>query len=160
MRRTSFGTLAFGMVGAFAIMLTIVGAPSGRPAPRTVAATSPPPPPPSVSARGFTLTSVSTDLPADDAQYPDGPHADVINANCTSCHSASMALTQPRLSGDQWKAIVAKMRDTYHAPVAKGDVAAIVKYLTSMPGQGTATQTSGATNPGRQVAPDASGGTG
>lgn len=159
MKTMSFGQLAFGLVGLVAIMLAVIGAPSGRPAPRTVAATAPPPPPPSVSAAGFTLTSISDELPPDDGQYP-GPHADVVNANCTACHSASMALTQPSLSGDQWKAIVTKMRKTYHAPVAEGDVAAIVGYLTSMPGQQTTGRTSGEADLSRVNPSDGSGGTG
>lgn len=160
MKRISFGTLAFGMVGAFAVTLAVIGAPSSRPAPRAIATTSSPPAPPSVSARGFTLTSVSDDPPSDDAQYPDGPHADVINANCTSCHSASMALTQPRLSADQWKAIVSKMRETYHAPVGEDDIQAIVTYLISMPGQGAVAQTGKAIDPSRENASDAAGITG
>src|SRR5262249_28218192 len=81
---------------------------------------------------GVTLTSARVDLPDDNANYPDGPHADVINASCTSCHSASMALNQPRLSADQWKGVVEKMRDTYKAPVSDAAVPDIVSYLAAM----------------------------
>jgi len=120
-------------VGLAALVLVAIGPPGPR-AVKTdpVAAT---PPLPSVSAGGFTLTSTSVDLPIDDGVYPDGPHADVINANCTSCHSASMALTQPRLSAEQWTAIIKKMRETYKAPVVETDVPAIVAYLTAMSGK-------------------------
>ena len=48
---------------------------------------------------------------------------------CLACHSASMALTQPPLKPEQWKATVEKMRDVYHAPIEPGDVPAIVDYL-------------------------------
>lgn len=133
MKIPSLGTLAFAGVGLFAIILIAIGAPHDRPPPAPAATSSPSPP--SVTANGFTLTSTSVDLPIDEQQYPDGPHADVINANCTSCHSPSMAMTQPKLAADQWKATVTKMRDVYHAPVAAEDVNAIVEYLLAMPTQ-------------------------
>ncbi|KAJ8135218.1 hypothetical protein OY671_011569 [Metschnikowia pulcherrima] len=118
--------MAAGSIGSTGIILVSIGAPSSRKAPAPISETSEPAPPTSVSARGFSLASTSVDSPVDDATYPDGPHADVINANCTSCHSASMALTQPALSADQWKATVTKMREVYKAPVAEKDVDAIV----------------------------------
>jgi mono/diheme cytochrome c family protein len=74
-------------------------------------------------------------LPEDDTKYPAGPHADVINANCTACHSATMALYQPRLTAPEWTAEVNKMRQTYMAPVAEANVPDIVAYLTNMSDQ-------------------------
>nr|WP_250890614.1 hypothetical protein [Sphingobium nicotianae] len=112
--------------------MVAIGPPGPRPVRTDPVAASPPP---GVSAGGFTISSTSVDLPIDDGVYPDGPHADVINANCTSCHSASMALTQPRLSAEQWMAIVKKMRETYKAPVVETDVPAIAAYLTAMSGR-------------------------
>ncbi len=84
----------------------------------------------SVSADGFTLTSTSIEPVADDAAFPAGPHADLVNQRCLACHSASMVLTQPPLKREQWQAIVEKMRDTYHAPLAPGEVPLIVDYLS------------------------------
>jgi cytochrome c5 len=91
-------------------------------------------PPSQVAVGGVTLTSVSVQLP-DDQPYPKGPGADVMNANCTACHSANMVLNQPRLSADDWKGEVEKMRGTYKATVADKDVPAIVQYLTDMSGR-------------------------
>ncbi len=71
-----------------------------------------------------------------------------------------MALTQPALSADQWKATVTKMREVYKAPVAEKDVDAIVAYLTAMPHQKAAPATGKAQDPDPKVAPDVSGGTG
>jgi len=85
----------------------------------------------SVSAGGFTLTSVNVDFP-DDQPYPQGAGGDVMNANCTACHSASMVLTQPALSKAQWTAEVDKMRKVYKAPVADKDVPAVIDYLTAL----------------------------
>ncbi len=160
MKAPSIGTLAFGAVGFTAIALIAIGAPHDRPPPTPIESRSPPPAPSSASAGGFTLVSQSVDLPDEDATYPDGPHADVINANCTSCHSASMALTQPVLSEDQWKATVAKMRDTYHAPVPASAVADIIAYLTAMPSQKVGQSNGASKSPGEPMTEDKSGGTG
>ena len=129
MKTPSIMTIAFGLVGVTAIVLFAIGPPGSYTLPVAPPAT---PPPSSVTAVGFTLASTSVDLPADDQLYPDGPHADVINANCTSCHSASMALNQPPLSADQWKAEVTKMREIYKAPVPAAAVPAVVSYLANM----------------------------
>ncbi|MFD2500951.1 c-type cytochrome [Rhizorhabdus histidinilytica] len=56
----------------------------------------------------------------------------MMNANCASCHSASMVLLQPKLSREQWTGIVRKMRDVYRAPVADEDVPAIIDYLAKL----------------------------
>lgn len=93
-----------------------------------------------VTAGGFTLTSTSITLPAETQLFPSGPHADAINGNCTGCHSASMVLTQPRLTPEQWQAEVKKMREVYKAPVAEADVPAILAYLGQLPGQSGAAQ--------------------
>lgn len=158
MKVPSIGALSFGFIGLTALVLTAIGAPNSRVVPPVAAPEAPLPV--SVSANGFTLVSASIDLPVDEAQYPVGPHADVINANCTSCHSASMALSQPALSPEQWKAEVTKMREVFDAPVAEADVPAIVSYLTAMPSQKAAPGTAKAQDPGPKVAPDISGSSG
>ena len=130
MKSLSISTLVLGIFGVIAFTLVVIGAPHDRvEAPPAASYT---PAPPSVSANGVTLASTSVDLPVDQTQYPDGPHADVINANCTTCHSASMALNQPALTQDQWKGEVSKMVETYKAPIAAQDMPAIVAYLTAM----------------------------
>jgi len=158
MKTPSIGTLSFGLVGLAAVMLLAIGAPHSRVVPPAAAPATPPPP--SVSAGGFTLASTAVDMAADDPQYPDGPHADVINANCTSCHSAGMALSQPALSKDQWQGIVTKMRETYKAPVADKDVPAIVAYLMGLSARQTANASGAANAPAPGLAQDTSGGSG
>ncbi|MDF0491339.1 hypothetical protein PX554_24800 [Sphingomonas sp. H39-1-10] len=133
MKTPSLGVLAAVALGIAALALMMVGAPHNRPAPAPAPTSTPAPP--GVSANGFTLTSAAIELPIDDAMYPAGPNADVINRNCASCHSPSMAMTQPPLTKAQWTATVTKMREAYHAPVPAADVPAIVAYLTAMPGQ-------------------------
>jgi hypothetical protein len=148
------------MVGAFAVLLAIVGTPIDRHAAPGVSPTSATASEPSVAAHGFALASASVELPDDTGTYPDGPHADAVNANCTACHSASMALTQPALSADQWKAEVTKMREVYKAPVSETAVPDIIAYLTSMPAQKAAPATGKAQDPDPKAAPDVSGSTG
>ncbi len=127
MRAPGTGVLAAGVIGAAALLLVIVGAPSSRPAPAPRA--TPTPAAPSVSGNGVTHTSAAIDLPADHQLYPQRPHADAMNRNCASCHSPSMVLGQPPLTPDQWAAEVKKMREVYRAPVPDADVPAILDYL-------------------------------
>lgn len=93
-----------------------------------VAGCSKPPPEPGK----LRLTSVSVTLPEDSEAFPAGAHADLVNANCRSCHSASMVLTQPPLTEEQWQGEVKKMREVYKAPVAEKDVPGIVAYLVGV----------------------------
>ena len=145
-----------GMAGGFVLALSL-----GRHA--FVESLKPPPapavpvaaPPPQVTVGGFTLTSATIALPDDDPPYPAGPGAELMNGNCTACHSASMALTQPALSKAQWTSTVEKMRDTYKATIAAKDIPAIVDYLT-----GVSAKLGSPTVPVRSVRSDAGGATG
>jgi hypothetical protein len=78
----------------------------------------------------MTFKSVKVQLPDSDVQFPAGPHADAINNNCLSCHSAEMVLYQPPMVRAKWQAEVDKMRSSYKAPVNDADAKAIVDYLT------------------------------
>ncbi len=78
---------------------------------------------------------VAIELPDDPtafADVPGGPGAEAINNNCRACHSASMVLTQPRLTRSEWTAEVLKMRNVYKAPVDPADDAAIIDWLVAM----------------------------
>ena len=149
------GLQVAGLAAGFVVAVTV-----GRSAFQESLRPAPPPPAPAaaapsaVTAGGITLTSTSIDWPEDSSTYT-GAGADLMNNNCTACHSASMALTQPPLSQAQWAATVDKMRNTYKAAVAPKDVPAIVDYLTKMsaqtagrtpqPAQAPATEATGAT---------------
>lgn len=67
-------------------------------------------------------------LPEDDTLFT-GPDADLLNANCASCHGATMVLYQPRMTEAQWTASVVKMRTVYKAPVSAEDAARLPKAL-------------------------------
>jgi len=86
-----------------------------------------------VTAAGVTLRSVAVDLPDRGVAFP-GPGSDAANNNCLTCHSAGMVLNQPKMSRAAWQGEVEKMIGTYKAPVAQGDVGAIVDYLANLKG--------------------------
>ncbi|HET19130.1 MAG TPA: cytochrome c [Chromatiales bacterium] len=81
------------------------------------------------------LGTVTIQLPAEHAQYKPGPGVEVVRRHCTSCHSADYVYMQPPLTEAQWRATVAKMKNAMKAPIADGDVDAIVRYLMSQNGR-------------------------
>ncbi len=87
-----------------------------------------------VSAMGAAapaFKSVRLEFPPDAASFPDGPNVKVVNQNCLACHSADMVLDQPLLPRATWAAEVAKMRNTYKAPLQDADIPLIVDYLAA-----------------------------
>jgi sulfite dehydrogenase (cytochrome) subunit B len=73
-------------------------------------------------------------LPEETAAFRPGPNLDVVQNNCTGCHSADYINTQPRgpkYKKDFWQAEVTKMIKTYGAPIDDSDVPAIVEYLAA-----------------------------
>lgn len=141
----SLNLVAYGAVAAAAAVLLVIGGPGQRaahlPVPLLRVASaqaagdgSGHAGPTQVSVAGTTLTSVSVELPRSTQVFPGGAAANAINANCLTCHSAGMVLNQPSLSRAVWEAEVAKMRNTYKAPVAAEDVSAIVAYLVGIKG--------------------------
>ncbi|WP_156455346.1 cytochrome c [Sphingomonas sp. CCH5-D11] len=127
MRAPGFAVIALVLIGATLAVLVAVSGRERAAAPAV--AVSAVPEAASVAGGGVTLTSTSVELPDDAAVFPDGPNVALVNQRCVACHSASMVLTQPKMKREQWQAIVEKMRDTYHAPMAEGEVAPIVGYL-------------------------------
>jgi mono/diheme cytochrome c family protein len=77
------------------------------------------------------FTDVAVTLPEDTGEFPDRPGKQAMIANCAGCHSPSMILTQPRLTADQWKGTIKKMREVYKAPIDPAAEADILAYLTA-----------------------------
>lgn len=77
--------------------------------------------------------SLAVELPAGIEPFA-GPGADAINNNCLACHSRDMVLNQPAMPQAAWQAEVTKMRNVYKAPLAEGDIPAIVDYLVRIKG--------------------------
>jgi len=77
---------------------------------------------------------VSYDLPPETAAFKPGPNLDVVQNNCTGCHSEDYIATQPRgpkFKKDFWQAEVTKMIKVYGAPIRDADISRIVDYLTA-----------------------------
>jgi sulfite dehydrogenase (cytochrome) subunit B len=91
------------------------------------------------AATGFVLGSataapVSYTLPDETAAFKPGPNLEVVQNNCTGCHSADYINTQPRgpkFKRDFWQAEVTKMIKLYGAPIDDADVGKIVDYLAA-----------------------------
>jgi hypothetical protein len=123
--------VGFGAAVLAGVVLAIIGHPGPKDLPPPAAASATP----STNApQTFVLKSVSVDLPTSDITFPGGAAADAINANCLSCHSASMVLTQPNLAKAAWAAEVDKMIHTFKAPIDQRSATAIVDYLVETKG--------------------------
>src|SRR5258708_3713423 len=92
-----------------------------------------------VAVAGFVLGSanaapVSYTLPDETAAFRPGPNLEVVQNNCTGCHSADYINTQPRgpkYKKDFWQAEVTKMIKLYGAPIDEVDIPKIVEYLAA-----------------------------
>ncbi len=77
---------------------------------------------------------ISYKLPDETAVFKPGPNLEVVQNNCTACHSADYVSTQPRgpkFKKDFWQAEVTKMIKVYGAPIDDADVGKIVDYLAA-----------------------------
>ena len=77
---------------------------------------------------------VSYTLPDETAVFKPGPNLEVVQNNCTACHSADYIKTQPRgekFKKDFWAAEVTKMIKVYGAPIDDADIGKIVDYLAA-----------------------------
>jgi sulfite dehydrogenase (cytochrome) subunit B len=73
-------------------------------------------------------------VPEETAAFKPGPNLEVVQNNCTACHSADYIHIQPRgpkFQKDFWQAEVTKMIKIYGAPIDEADVGKIVDYLTA-----------------------------
>ena len=81
-----------------------------------------------------TAAPVNYTLPEDTAAFKPGPNLEVVQNNCTACHSADYIKTQPqgeKFKKDFWAAEVTKMIKVYGAPIDEADVGKIVEYLAA-----------------------------
>ncbi|MEW6767992.1 MAG: cytochrome c [Pseudomonadota bacterium] len=70
--------------------------------------------------------------PDETAAFKPGNNLDVVQNNCTACHSVDYVQTQPRgpkFKKDFWQAEVTKMVKVYGAPIDDADAAKIADYL-------------------------------
>jgi hypothetical protein len=81
-----------------------------------------------------TAKPVSYDLPDETAALKPGLNVEVVQNNCSACHSVDYIQTQPQganFKKDFWQAEVTKMIKVYGAPIEESDVTKIVDYLAA-----------------------------
>ena len=77
---------------------------------------------------------VNYTVPEETSALKPGPNLEVVQNNCTACHSADYIKTQPqgeKFKKDFWQAEVTKMIKVYGAPIDQADVGKIVEYLSA-----------------------------
>ena len=77
---------------------------------------------------------IAYQLPEETAALKPAAGVEIVQNNCTACHSSDYIATQPRAQTskrDFWQAEVTKMIKVYGAPIDEGDVGKIVDYLAA-----------------------------
>ena len=88
----------------------------------------------STAAVSVAAEPLSFKLPEETAAFAPGPNLDLVQSNCSACHSADYILVQPRGLKNKkgfWQAEVNKMIKAYGAPIKEEDVPKIVDYLAA-----------------------------
>src|SRR5260370_20823884 len=66
------------------------------------------------------FVAINLNFPTSAVAFPAGQGSDIANANCLICHSAGMALRQPPLTVDEWRAEITKIEGSLGAPIPRG----------------------------------------
>ena len=76
---------------------------------------------------------VNYKTPDEVAAFKPGPNLEVVQGNCSACHSSDYVATQPQMKDKKgfWQAEVTKMIKVYGAPIDDADVGKIVDYLAA-----------------------------
>lgn len=76
---------------------------------------------------------VNYQLPDEVAAFKPGPNLELVQGNCSACHSADYISTQPPMTDKKgfWQAEVTKMIKVYGAQIDDADVGKIVDYLAA-----------------------------
>lgn len=80
-----------------------------------------------------TAAPVNYQVPDEIAAFKPGPNLEIVQGNCSACHSADYVNTQPPMKDKKgfWQAEVTKMIKVYGAPIDDADVGKIVEYLAA-----------------------------
>lgn len=95
-----------------------------------------------VAAAGFArpgvhaLRSSRMVLPEEPIAPEGDADAQLVQANCLACHSASMIAYQPSMDAQHWAAEVDKMRSVYKAPVSEEDARRLPAILARLQAAG------------------------
>ena len=86
------------------------------------------------SVAALHASPVDYKLPEETAAFAPGNNLEIVQANCSGCHSADYIKTQPRgekFKKNFWEAEVTKMIKIYGAPIDEAHVGKIVDYLAA-----------------------------
>jgi cytochrome c5 len=80
-----------------------------------------------------TAAPINYKTPDEVAAFKPGPNVEVVQGNCTACHSSDYVATQPPMKDKKgfWQAEVTKMIKVYGAPIEDAGVSEIVDYLAA-----------------------------
>jgi sulfite dehydrogenase (cytochrome) subunit B len=80
-----------------------------------------------------TAAPVNYQLPDEVAAFKPGPNLEIVQGNCSACHSADYIGTQPLMKDKKsfWQTEVTKMIKVYGAPIDDADIGKIVDYLAA-----------------------------
>lgn len=81
------------------------------------------------------VATTAPDLKEVKISLPQARGYDTYMANCRICHSEAYVQNQPNFTEEKWAAIVAKMKNTYGAPVSDTAAKSIIQYLTAIKGK-------------------------
>ncbi|MFB9266830.1 cytochrome c [Bradyrhizobium erythrophlei] len=87
-----------------------------------------------LSITAASAAQVNYAVPEETAALKPGANLEVVQNNCTACHSVDYIKTQPqgeKFKKDFWQAEVTKMIKVYGAPIEDADVGKIVEYLAA-----------------------------
>ena len=86
-----------------------------------------------VSFYAAAAAPINYKLPDEVAAFRAGPNLEIVQGNCSACHSADYVSTQPPMKNKRqfWQAEVSKMIKVYGAPIDDADVGKIVDYLAA-----------------------------
>ena len=83
---------------------------------------------------------LKVNFPTSATLFPAGKGSEIANANCLICHSAGMALRQPPLTVDEWRAEITKMKTAFGAPIPADQIDELADYLGTVDGKAGASQ--------------------
>jgi mono/diheme cytochrome c family protein len=86
------------------------------------------------------FVALKVNFPTSSALFPAGKGSEIANANCLICHSAGMALRQPPLTVDEWRAEITKMKGAFGAPIPADQIDDLADYLGTVDGRAGASQ--------------------
>ena len=81
------------------------------------------------------FAAINVNFPTSSVAFPAGKGSDIANANCLICHSAGMALRQPPLTEDEWRAEIHKMKSAFGAPIPDDQINEVAQYLGTINGR-------------------------